>query len=122
MKRHLKVRAELVRPGNEEVKVTILEKVAEPSKFSKRGMSHPSHHSGVFRYEEVLLISTNYLSRSSYSGFKYNTGCQANMHYFEIGPTSTLTLPIEVRPKIKKAIEAYNEWGAENHIEEVNTE
>jgi len=117
MKRHLKVRAELVR-RNEEVKVTILEKVAEPSKFSKIGMSHPSHHSGVFRHEDVLLISLDWLQKSRYTGFKWNTGFGINMHYFEIGHTPTLTLPIKVWPKIKKAIEAYNEWGAENPIEE----
>jgi hypothetical protein len=117
MKRHLKVRAELLRLRNEVVKVTILEKVAEPSKFSKLGMSHPSHHSGVFRHGDVLLIASKYLPNTSYTGFKYNNGFQTNMHYFEIGPTPTLTLPTEVWPKIKKAIEAYNEWGAENPIE-----
>lgn len=93
--KHIKVKAEVVAPDFQKVKVTILEQTHRGTAFGPSPYRHPTDknygiHSAC--YPEVQDWGRMLAMRGSYSDRDYNT----------------LLIPIEHWPKIKETIEAYN--------------
>jgi len=117
--KHLKVRAELSKCRTK-VKLTILEQTHLSSEFGKYEPCDTMFkgHTYTFRHKSVRIISEaspSYINRGPYSTDRMVLGVTSWVRVrgcVTARDSAVVDIPIKEWPGIKEAIEAYNEWGA----------
>jgi hypothetical protein len=121
--KHLKIRAEY-RPATKDVELTLLEQTHFGNDFGRLedAFNTSLKDACVFKHKDIAIYSSGFYNHGPQYFFngKYPNTIEKITTWFCVGASSSKsertkvenTVPIDEWPALKAAIEAYNEWGA----------